>query len=111
IRSALRTGELDGDVAGLQSASPALYERARIIGDNRSDPCAPELLLTRSLLHLFAQTQWPHIGPHLLDVGQALCLWPTLAHVAPAQRVLPVRWPDGILLLVVHHHLVDRCIF
>src|SRR5262245_52959080 len=57
-------------------------------------------------LHFLAQAQRPHVRPHLLDVGEAFGLGARLARVAPARRVLAVRGPDRVLLLVVDHDLV-----
>src|ERR1041384_1667705 len=53
-----------------------------------------------------AQAERPHIGPHLLDVGQALLLPAHLAPAAPAERDLAVLGPDRVLLLVVDDHLI-----
>src|SRR5262249_41007080 len=64
------------------------------------------LLDALHLLHLLAEAEGPHVRPHLLDVRQALLLGAVLPRRLPAQRELPVRGPDGVLLLVVHHHLV-----
>src|SRR5437588_156751 len=61
--------------------------------------------------HLLSEAQGPHVRPDLLDVGEALLLRPLLARVRPAERVLAVCGPDGILLLVVDDHLVDGRVF
>jgi hypothetical protein len=58
------------------------------------------------LLHLFSQAQRSHIGPDFFDIGQTLRFRPRLARISPAQRILSIRRPDGVLLLVVHHHLI-----
>src|SRR5256885_1244524 len=65
----------------------------------------------RRLLHLLAQAQRAHVGPHLVDVGQALVLAALFAHLPPASRRLAVRKPDRVLLLVVDHDLVDTIVF
>src|SRR5437588_5815090 len=67
--------------------------------------------LGRAALHLLPQAQGAHVRPDLLDVREALGLRARLAGVAPAERVLAVGWPDGILLLVVDDHLVDGRVF
>jgi hypothetical protein len=64
----------------------------------------------RCFFHLLAQTQRPHVGPHLLDMGQALFLRAAFAGVVPAKRVLAISWPDGVLLFVVLYNFVDGCI-
>src|SRR5262249_848390 len=61
----------------------------------------------RSAIHLLPQAQPPHVGPDLLDVGEAVGLGARLALRAPAQRQLAVRRPDGVLLLVIDDHSVD----
>src|SRR5579871_6335239 len=58
-----------------------------------------------------AQAERPHVGPHLFDVGQALLFGAAHARVAPAQGILPRSRPDGVLLLVIDHDLIDRRIF
>src|SRR5579859_1007925 len=63
------------------------------------------------LLHFLAQTQWPHVRPDLLDIGQAHLLCSALAGVLPAQRVFAVRRPEGILFFVVDHNLINCLIF
>src|ERR1041385_8620748 len=72
---------------------------------------ALRLRLRRRLLHLLAQAQGAHVGPHLVDVGQALVLAALFAHLPPASRRLAVREPDRVLLLVVDHDLVDTIVF
>ena len=57
--------------------------------------------------HPLSQAERPHVGPHLLDVGEALPLRPALPSVAPTQRVLPMSRPNGILFFVVHHDFVS----
>src|SRR3978361_455948 len=63
------------------------------------------------LLHPPVPAARAHGGPDLLDILEALRLGALLAGVVPAERVLAIRRPDRILLLLVHHHLVDRRVF
>src|SRR5215217_743050 len=63
------------------------------------------------LLQLLAQAEGAHVGPDLLDVGEALRLVAALPDVCPAERILTAHWPDGILFLVVDDHSVDSKVF
>jgi hypothetical protein len=63
------------------------------------------------LFHLLAQTEWPHVGPYVLDVSQAFLLSPGLAGILPAEGVLSLDWPDRVLLFVVDDYPVDPGIF
>src|SRR5438105_15696104 len=67
--------------------------------------------LGRAFLHLLPQAQGAHVRPNFLDVGEALGLRACLPRVPPAERVLAVSRPDGVLLLVVHNNLVDGRVF
>ena len=40
----------------------------------------------RDSLHLAAETEWPHVGPDFLDVGETLVLGPDLPCIIPAER-------------------------
>src|SRR5690606_1998218 len=62
----------------------------------------------RLALHVLAQAERAHVGPHLVDVVQAVLLFPRLARGAPALGQRLVVGPDGVLLFVVHDHLEDR---
>src|SRR3984893_202039 len=64
-----------------------------------------------SLFHLLSQAEGPHIGPNLLNIGKALGFWPRFAHIVPAQGVLPIDGPDGVLLFVVNYYLINCCVF
>src|SRR5882672_1370402 len=65
----------------------------------------------RHLLHLLPQAKWPHVRPYFLDESQALGFGSDYADILPAQRNLLVFRPDRVLLFVIHHDLVDGCIF
>src|SRR2546423_13330757 len=64
----------------------------------------------RVKFHLRAKTQRTHIGPNLIDVLKALGLSALLSHRAPTGWRLGVSEPDGVLLLMVDHHLVRAVI-
>jgi hypothetical protein len=63
-----------------------------------------------AFLHVQAQAQRAHIGPHFFDVVEALFLHPGLACVVPAERILAIGKPDGILLFVVHNYFVGSVV-
>src|SRR5215216_4425673 len=65
----------------------------------------------RHLSHFFTQAKRPHVCPHFLDVGQAFSLRAYLSVVLPAQRILFVLGPYGVLLFVVHNNFVDCSVF
>jgi len=73
-------------------------------------PCLMRLGLDHRC-HLFSQTQRPHIGPNFLDVGKTLGFRAGFACIVPAQRVLPVGGPDGVLLFMIQNDFVDGCVF
>src|SRR4051794_36455707 len=62
---------------------------------------------SRVSLHLATQAQWPHVCPHLIDVGEALRLDSGFAHLIPTRGYGATVWPDRILLLMVDHNLED----
>src|ERR1044071_3357709 len=53
-----------------------------------------------------AEAQRPHVGPHLLDVRQALLLRADRPRVDPAGGVVALGGPDRVLLFVVPDDLV-----
>jgi hypothetical protein len=59
------------------------------------------------LLHAQAQTQRPHVRPHLLDAGQALLTGALGTLGTPAVRQFALQPPDGVLLLVVEDDAVE----
>src|SRR6476620_1027681 len=59
-------------------------------------------------IHALSETERPHIGPHCFDVGEALGSASPLSRIPPPGGILPRRRPDRVLLLVIHHNLVDR---
>src|SRR5262249_43752785 len=77
-----------------------------------ASPCGRSVLRGAGrFFHPPAQAQRTHVGPDFLDVLQALRLEPALADVVPAERIVAMRRPDRILLLVIHDHFVDRVVF
>src|SRR5262249_14416789 len=57
--------------------------------------------LRRTPRRVASQAAGPHVGPDTLDVIEALLLRTALAGVVPSRRVLTIRRPDRVLLLVV----------
>src|SRR5271154_4103014 len=58
------------------------------------------------LLHSLSQAERPHIGPHVFDVCQALRFYPSLSGIPPAPSILPMRWPNRVLLFMIYYHLI-----
>ena len=56
----------------------------------------------------FSETERTHISPNLLDVGEAFVLSPAFSYITPAQCILSVGGPDGVLLFMVYDDFVDR---
>src|SRR5450759_1234608 len=85
-----------GPCSVLESADRTQMRAVRITFDG----VRPALTLCLSLVsacdsfHLLAQTEWPHIRPHLFDVGQAFLLKAALPCVTPTERVLSIGRPD-----------------
>src|SRR5690242_15960882 len=63
------------------------------------------------LFHLLAQAEWPHVGPHFLDVSETFGFGSDFPRIVPTGRVLSILWPDRILLLVIDHDFVDSFVF
>src|SRR5262249_9853957 len=63
------------------------------------------------LLHLLPKAQRPHIGPDLLDQGQAVGLWTNFADIPPPEGVLLVFRPDRILLFVINYDFIYCGVF
>src|SRR5215207_7675658 len=61
-----------------------------------------------SLVHLAAEAQWTHVGPNLIDIGEALGLQSLLTHIAPSGGILTIRRPDRILFFVIDHYFVGN---
>src|SRR5207244_3876234 len=74
-------------------------------------PPSSLLVLPGGFFHALTQAEGTHIGPHVLDPGEALRLRTGLPRVLPTERVVALRRPDRVLLLVVHDHLVNRFVF
>jgi hypothetical protein len=55
---------------------------------------------------MLPQTEWPHICPHILDVGEAICFGTILASVLPAQGIGAPGGPDRILFLVIDDNFI-----
>src|SRR5689334_12939247 len=70
--------------------------------------CKTFCVFETTLCHLFSQAERPHVGPHFLDVREALCFWSNLPDIIPSQRIFLVIRPDGILLFVVDDHFINR---
>src|ERR1700722_4137872 len=63
--------------------------------------------IVRQPVHMLAQAQRSHVGPHFLDVSETLVLRPAASRFAPARGyVSPVR-PDRVLLFVIDDDAVD----
>src|SRR5580693_4437458 len=58
--------------------------------------------------HPAPQRRGPHVGPGLVDVGQAVILGAREAVAAPADGQVPPRWPDRVLLLGIDHDRVRQ---
>src|SRR5918999_3250092 len=52
----------------------------------------------------------PHVGPHLVDVRDAVAHQSLLPLLPPARGHVAVGGPDRVLLLLIHHHAVDGLI-
>src|SRR5271168_1994050 len=62
------------------------------------------------VVHLLLQAEWSHIGPHFFNVSETFRLGSTHRCVAPATWIRALSRPDGVLLLVIHHHFIS-CTF
>src|SRR5947209_2103919 len=110
--------DISSDAPMLERRSPTelIPEAALHRGSGRSCP-SPSAVgrctrgLGRAFLHLLPQAQGAHVRPNFLHVDQTLGLRAGLPGVAPAERVLAVSRPDGVLLLMVHNDLVDGRVF
>src|SRR6185503_17503120 len=69
------------------------------------------LTILRRFFHLLSQAQGPHVRPHFFDVGQTIFLSSAFSGVLPAERILAVRWPYGILFFVIENNFINRVVF
>src|SRR5690606_12110731 len=72
---------------------------------NTADTAGSAQSLGGGFGHFLAQAQRAHVGPDLVDVGQAVLLQAALAHGTPAIGDGLVVGPDRVLLFVVDHYL------
>src|ERR1700730_7438795 len=76
-----------------------------------SKPLFGSLLPFSRFVHLLSQTERPPVCQIFLDVGEALFFGSAFAGIVPAERVLSIGRPDGILLFVVDDYVVDCRVF
>src|SRR5205085_6202021 len=59
------------------------------------------------LFHFFSQAQWSHVSPDLFNIIKTFGFCSPLARVSPSKGVIPLGWPDRVLLLMVDDDLID----
>src|SRR5689334_12149556 len=61
--------------------------------------------------HALTQAQGPHVAPRFFDVFETGGFSAGFAGIPPAEWILTVSRPDGILIFVIYNGLIDRRVF